>query len=284
MNVVRPGAFRTLGAAAVFAWTALARAALATAAPVALVTDVVGTATQRGAPLRLLAELEPGSEVSVADGGRVVVFYLADGAEWTLAGRGQFRLAPRAPRPQHGAPAPQRQPVATPLAGVRLRTDRAVQGGFQMRGGSDRAALGAPVDEALLDGDVEFSWEPAGAGTLYRFELVDAAGSRIHLVETRERALRLPAGVALAPGTAYVWAVSGRDPDLPQPFYRAAGFRVADAATRTRLRAARPPADAPFAERALYVAVLEDAGVKAAARALRTALAAERTAGWAPAR
>jgi len=153
-----------------------------------------------------------------------------------------------------------------------------------MRGGSDRPALVAPVDDVLLDADVEFRWEPAGPGTTYRFELVDAAAAKVHVSETQASALRLPAGVALAPGAAYVWAVSGRDPNTPQPFYRAAGFRVADAATRARLLAAQPPRDASFADRVLYIAVLEHAGAIGAARAARAALATERTAGWAPPR
>ena len=263
---------------------AFACAALAHAAPVALVTDVVGAGTQRGAPLRLLAELEPGSEISVGDGARVVVFYLADGSEWTLSGRGRFRLANRAPQAQGDARAPQRKAAAPTLAAVRLRTDRAVQGGLQMRGGSDRPALVAPVDDLLLDTDVEFRWEPAGPGTTYRFELVDIAGTAVHVTQTAASTLRLPAGVALAPGVAYVWAVSGRDPNAPQPFYRAAAFRVADAGTRARLLAARPQPEAPFADRALYVAVLENAGAKGAARALRATLTPERTAAWAPPR
>lgn len=260
---------------------ALAGAAGVCAAPVALVTDVVGAGTQRDVPLRLLAEVEAGSEISVADGGRVVLFYLADGAEWTLSGRGRYRLGARAPQPDADAPAPRRKAAPGPLVAVKLGTDRTVQGGLQMRGGGDRPVLVAPVDETLLDGDVEFKWTPAGAGTMYRFELVDAAGAKVHVTETEASTLRLPQDVALAAGTVYLWAIGGRDPNTPQPFYRAAEFRVADAVTHERLRVAQPPPDAPFADRVLYVALLERAGAKSAARALRTTLAAERPAAWA---
>ena len=60
--------------------------------------------------------------------------------------------------------------------------------------------------------------------------------------------------------------------------------RIAGAAGGPAGRAAEPAADAPFADRVLYVAVLEDAGAKGTARALRTRLATERSAVWAPPR
>jgi hypothetical protein len=267
---------------ATFLLSCFAVAASAPAAPVALVTDVVGTGTKNGTALRLLAALPRNSEVSVADGGRVVVFYLADGTEWTLAGRGRFRLEATAPRVLGASPAPLRQPATAAFSTVRFRTDRATQGGLQMRGSAQRPMLVAPVDEVVLDGDVAFTWSPAGAGTRYRFELVDGAGAAVLVTDTNDATLRLPASAALVPGRAYVWAVSGRDPNAGEPFYRAAAFRVADAATDARLRAAKPPADAPFSQRVLYAALLEDAGAKSAALAVRAALTAERSVPWTP--
>src|SRR4030095_16790518 len=174
---------------------ALAWSVGAAAAPVALVTDVVGTSTLRGKPLRLLAEIERDSEIAVAEGAHVTVFYLADGTEWTLPGRGRFPLARPAPVPQGESPAAQSKPKPAPvaLAAVKVRADRAVQGGLQMRGGGERPALVMPVDDVLLDTNAEFAWDPAGTATLYRFELVDADGSSVFVTDTRESALRLPA-------------------------------------------------------------------------------------------
>jgi len=262
----------------------VAATALAYAAPVALVTDIVGAGTQKGGPLKLLAELPRGSEIGIGDGGRVVVFYLADGSEWTLAGRGRYRLGAAAPEALDGAPAPARKLAAAGLRAVKFRTDRATQGGLQMRGGGDLPLLRTPVDEVVLGGPVTFAWEPATAATTYRFELVDGAGASVYVLDTPESTLRLPADVALAPGHEYLWAVSGRVPDAAAPFYRAAAFRTADEATRRRLDAAQPAAGAAFSERVLYAALLEDAGAKSAARAQRAALAAERPAAWAPPR
>jgi hypothetical protein len=116
-----------------------------------------------------------------------------------------------------------------------------------------------------------------------RAEVVDSAGTRLLGTETAEAELALPSTVALQPGR-YYWSVRGRDATGTRTFYRVAEFRVADAATRRRLDAAQPKPDAPFSERALYAAMLEEAGARSAARAARDALAAERPAAWAPAR
>ena len=72
------------------------------------------------------------------------------------------------------------------------------------------------------------------------------------------------------------WSCGG----LPQPLYAIGEFRVADAATRARLDKARPKPDAPFSERVLFVALLEDVGAKSAAAQQRRTLSSERPAAW----
>jgi hypothetical protein len=274
-------AISTLGMLATLA--ALAVAPWAAAAPVALVTDVDGSALQGGEPLRLLAEVQAGAEVDVADGGRVVVFYFGDGAEWTLAGPGRYRLVAKAPEAQRASPAPQRKAAPVAYRQFKLRTDRIAQGGMVMRGG-EPDVLVAPVDEVVLAPDVRFAWQPTGAGVVYRFELVDDQGNRLVSTETKEAEARLPDHVKLAGGRTYYWSLRAAEGQGGPAFYRATGFRVADAATAQRVKAAAPKPDATFSERALYVALLEDVGAKTAARDARRALAQERAAAWAPAR
>jgi len=267
----------------VFALALVALSPCAHAAAVALVTDVVGDASQGGEPVRLLAELQSGTELALGDQARVVVFYFADGSEWTLAGPGTYRFGARAPDASRGTAAPQKRVAPAALRDFRLRTDRIAQGGVVMRG-AERPALIAPVDEVVLDPGARLAWESFGAGASYQVEVVDAAGSRLVAVETADAQLALPASATLQPGRTYYWSVRGRDDSGTRTFYRVAEFRVADAATRRRLDAARPAPDAPFSERALYAAMLEEAGARSAAQAVRSALAPERPAPWAPAR
>lgn len=258
-------------------------AGLAQGASVALVTDVVGDAVQGGEPVRLLGELAAGTEVAVGERSRVVVFYFADGSEWTLAGPGRYKLAARAPTAPPGAAPLEKRAAPAGLRDVKLRTDRIAQGGVVMRSAS-RPALTMPVDEVVLDADVRFAWEGFGPGARYQFELVDQAGTRLFGLDTTDSELRLPPAVRLQPGSSYYWSVRGRDAIGSHSFYRVAEFRVADAATTQRVNAALPKSDAPFSERVLYVALLEGVGARSAASAARQALAAERPAPWAPAR
>ena len=65
-------------------------------AGIALVADVVGDAVHNREPLKLLAELPANAELALAGDSQVVLFYLADGNEWTLKGPGRFRLAAQA--------------------------------------------------------------------------------------------------------------------------------------------------------------------------------------------
>lgn len=253
------------------------------AAPVALVTDVVGNAQQAGEPLRLLAEIEPGREVALEAEATVVVFYLGDGSEWTLRGPGRYRLAAKAPEVLAGVAAQRRQgPPA--YREIRLRADRLQQGGLVMRSAAvdEAMALLSPAKgEVVLSSEVRFRWKPLDGASAYQFELVDQAGQKLLAAETPDSELDLPLAVALKPGQTYYWAVRGRSAGASQPLYRVAEFRVLDAATKRRIDAARPKPDAPFSERALFIALLEDVGARTEAAQQRTQLAAERPVAWA---
>jgi hypothetical protein len=274
------GRFACIGSLA-----ALAAGTSALAAPIALVTDGVGAAQHAGEPLRILSELEPGQELALAADTTVVVFYLVDGAEWTLRGPGRFRLVPRTPEALGaGTPPPQRRPGPAAYRDIRLRADRLQQGGIVLRSAADEPmALQAPAKgEVVLSPDVRFRWKPLEAAGAYQFELVDQTGRKILAAETPDTELALPLAVQLEPGHTYYWAVRARSANAAQPLYRVAEFRVIDAPTRRRIEAARPQADAPFSERALFIALLEDLGARSEAADQRSRLAVERPVGWAP--
>jgi|RhiMethySRZTD1v2_1073278.scaffolds.fasta_scaffold68001_3 hypothetical protein len=249
-------------------------------AGIALVADVVGDAVHNREPLKLLAELPANAELALAGDSQVVLFYLADGNEWTLKGPGRFRLAAQAPLAQKGAAVPRARVSAAAFQDLKLRPGRLAQGGVVMRG----KGLLSPVREVVLGPDVRFIWESLGEGVVYQFELVDTTGQRLFQSETPDTEVRLPAGLQLTPGNEYYWSIRGRDAAGTQTFYRAAEFQMADTATRRRLESARPGPDAAVADRVLYAALLDGAGAHSAADALRRALAVERPVGWAPVR
>jgi hypothetical protein len=252
---------------------------IAQAAPIALVTDVVGDAKLAAGPsetLKLLTELNSGVEILVADNAQLVVFYLADGAEYTFNGPGRYRLQVRAPEALRGA-APLRKATPTVYKNLRLKTERVAQGALATRG--DPILL-FPVNEVVLDGNAAFAWRPYAPDVAYQFELVDESGTRLLFAETRDTEIRLPPTMRLLPGATYYWSVRGRDA-AGNTFYRPAEFRIAELALRNRLEAALPTADASFSERVLYAALLDQAGCVSAAQAQRRVLGVERPVGWA---
>lgn len=264
---------------ALLAMLLLGTAVRGSAAPLALVTDIVGDAQHAGAPLKLLAELESGREVALAAEATVVVFYVGDGSEWVLRGPGRYRLALPGPEAQPPAVAAQRRPGPPAYRDIKLRADRVQQGGLVMR--SRALMLVSPVQEVVLSSDVQFVWEPLENARAYQFELVDQDGQKLFTAETPDTELALPLAIQLKPGEVYYWAVRSRRTSTSQPLYRAAEFRVADALTKRRVEAARPKPDAPFSERALFIVLLEDVGARSAALRQRQLLAPERPVGWA---
>lgn len=259
-------------------------ASRAGAAPVAMVTDIVGDVKQASEPLRILAELDDGRELSLAADATVVVFYVGDGSEWVLKGPGRYRLAAKGPEAQGGAPAARRRPGPPAFRDIRLRPDRVRQAAVILRGRS--LTLKSPVnDDVVLTPDVKLSWALDNArDPEFEVEVADSTGKRVVKEKTRTLDFSLPVDARLEPGQRYTWAVTARERGRPQPLYAIGEFRVADAATRNRIEVARPRADAPFSERALFVALLEDVGAKGAADEQRRALASERQAGWATAK
>ena len=265
-----------------FATAALfAVASRAGAAPVALVTDVVGEAKQGQEPLKLLVELDAGRELSLGANATVVVFYVGDGSEWVLKGPGRYRLASKGPEAQGGAAAAQKRPGPPAFRDIKLRPDRVRQAAVILRGRN--LALKSPVNnDVVVTKDVRLSWSLDNArDTEFEVELVDSAGKRVFKQKTQALEFMLPDDARLEPGQRYTWAVMAKEKGLPQPLYAIGEFSVADAATRRRIENAQPKSDAPFSERVLFVALLEDVGAKGAADQQRKALAAERQAAWA---
>lgn len=272
-----------VGLAALATAGVLAVVSRAEAAPVALVTDVVGDARHGQEPLKILVELDAGREISLTADATVVVFLVSDGSEWVLKGPGRYRLAAKGPEAHGGAPAAQKRPAPPAFRDIKLRPERVRQAAVILRGRS--LALKSPVnDDVVIAKDVRLAWALDNArDTEFDVEVVDAAGKRVLAEKTHSLTLALP-GDRLAQGQRYTWAVTARERGLPQPLYAIGEFRIADAATQRRIESAQPKAGAPFSERALFVALLEDIGAKGAADEQRRVLAAERPAGWAAAK
>ena len=250
------------------------------AATVALVTDVVGDVRHGSEPVKLLAELDAGHELALAAEAMLVVFYVADGSEWTMKGPGRYRLAPKGPEANAGASAASRRAAPPAYKDMRLRPERVRQAAVIMRGHDLRLVSPANGD-VVLDADVSLAWELQDSrDTEFEVEMIDASGRQLFKTTTRAFELAVPQTVRLVPGQRYTWAVLARAPGMTRTYYRASEFRIADAATRRRVETARPAGNAPFSERVLFVALLEQVGAHAAADEQRRVLSAQRPAAW----
>ena len=106
------------------------------AAPLALVTDVVGDVAKGRSRSRSSASSTRGASSRSPPTSTVVVFYVGDGSEWVLKGPGRYRLAVKGPESQGGAPAAQKRPGPAAFRDIKLRTDRVRQAAVIMRGRS----------------------------------------------------------------------------------------------------------------------------------------------------
>jgi len=256
-------------------------AAAATAAPVAMVSDLQGKgaliAGGARTALALLADLEAGAQVELEAGSRMVLLYLDGSGEYVFSGPALIAVRPQQPQALKGAAAQKRSILGGKAGDVRLKPLGTVQGALVMRsvGGRGRIRLVSPAGTRTVEASPEFRWESEQAGLTYRFELTDDTGKTLHESELTGTSLKLPAGVRLAENVPYTWSVSARTPDGRRSS-SSADFSIAPVSLRQQVTALRPAPAAPVSERVAYASWLEQLELKDEARGIWRALAAER--------
>lgn len=250
------------------------------AEPIAIVTDAQGAAVQSGgARLAILAELGASAQLQLEAGARVTIAHFASGRQFDLEGPGVFRLTAAGIESGGAGRVTARAPLSAAYRDVRVRPSRVALASISMRGGADDVPLrlNSPVGTWLLEDRPAFQWQPiAGVGS-YRFQLTDNTGRVLHQASTSEPLVRLPDTVLLAPGQTYAWQV-----EVTLPDGRVADgwteFGVAGRDRRERVDAARPGTAASFGDRVLFALLLDDTGLREAARDAWEELARERPA------
>ncbi len=250
------------------------------AEPMAMVTDVQGAAVQSGgARLAILAELGASAQLQLETGARVTIAHFASGRQFDLDGPGAFRLTAAGVESSGGGRVRARAPLSAAYRDVRLRPARVALASISMRGGADDVPLQliSPVGTWLLENRPAFRWQPIAGVASYRFRLTDNTGRILHEARTSEQSAPLPETVMLEPGQTYAWQV-----DVTLPDGRVADgwteFGIAGRDRRDRVEGARPATGAPFGERVLFALLLDDTGLREAARNVWDELARERPA------
>ena len=251
------------------------------AEPVAMATDVQGKAVLAAAgakrDLAILAEIDAGTQVELAQGTRLVVVYLRSGEEYTATGPALIRFDDSAPQSISGAQPQRRASALEKGKGIRIRPVGVAQAAIVMRSAKPaaRIKLLTLAGSRTLEPSPEFRWQALEGARGYHFNLADATGRSVLEFDVAGESYRLPASVRLEEGVTYTWDLSTRLPDGRR--YASAGdFSIVPAGQREEVEALRPAANAPLAERIAFAAWLEQQDLHDEARKYWKAAAAER--------
>lgn len=229
------------------------------AAAVAMITDATGRIeAEGGIALGVLAELEGGAKLRLAQGAAATVLYLSSGEEYRLKGAGRFQIGDKAPTALQGAKPEKHKLPVDAIPPVRVKPATVQQATIVMRslGPGVNVKLLEPVSVRVLEDRPLFRWAPVTGAETYRIQVIDSAGQPIAEFEQKGEMGQLPAGVQLKPGEAYSWSVEARLAN-GRRLSRTADFALLDADARTKLGRLQPAAGAKFSDRVAYALMLE---------------------------
>lgn len=257
----------------------LARAGPAAAGPVAMITDLEGAAWRGGgaarAPAAILDSFDAGATLELAAGTRMALVVFETAAEHRFTGPARLRIGAAEPEILAGAPGDRRRldVLGANRAGIAEAAAMA-EAAIRMRGArSTRLELLSPVATATDETRPVLRWRTVEGASEYRVMVFDDAGAVVHRARTGDGALPVPH--ALARGAGYRWRVSAVAGD-GERLEAEATFDVLDDAGHATLAAAHPAPDASFGERVLHALLLEDLGLREAAREAWRTLSRER--------
>lgn len=243
---------------------------------VVMVSDLSGTIQVEGrkAPLALMEEVAAGRKLTLAPGARLTFVNMRTGAESSFAGPGKFKLD------TNGVAkglAPKREHLVAALQGaVHLKPGALAQASVVMRAvpGQEGFTM-SPQGPWTLSPTPDFRWQPAGPKASYHFKLQDPQAQVLFELTQEECSIQVPEHLALADDTAYTWVLETTLADGSRT-RRTGTLQVLPRPVREQLQSNRPGPDAPFSERLVYAAVLEQHGLHEEAQVYWKGLAKER--------
>ena len=252
--------------------TCLVFAAAWAADPVAFLSDLKGEVALDGAGRPpFLAELLPGSRLTLAAGATASVMYVVSGDEFGLRGPGEFTVAKDGVRSSTGATPVKRTASLRPSASVIVHTSKAATASLRMRSAplpkGEPAGPQYPVNARIATLQPTLRWGGDSNAT-YAVVLSASDGKEVYRGSAKGLTLRLPA--KLAPGKSYAWSLAtgtsvpseSRFETLPPPAIQAAD----------KARAVGKS----FADRVLLALLLQDLGAAQDSREVWAQLATER--------
>jgi hypothetical protein len=254
----------------------------ALAAPVAMVTDLQGSATAsidgQSRKVAILTELEPGASISLGAGATLVALYVDTGEEYAFKGPATIVFKPAVPQTADGAAAERRGPALGKGAGdVRIKPAGVTQLAMVMRGNIPRLRIEllTPDKTMTLETHPSFAWKAPEPGLKYAFRLEDDDGYSVVESEVEGTSFTLPAAVQITEGRMYSWRVSARTSG-GRKYSSESTFAVAGRDLRAKAQLLRPAPSALLSKRIAYAAWLEQMDLKEEARKYWQAASGER--------
>jgi hypothetical protein len=255
----------------------------AAAAPVAMVTDMSGSVTLSEAgkarAASLLAYIEPGTDVRIDSGGRLVLTYFSKPIEVTLTGPADATIGAEGVKVAKGNAAGVRSLDARRVDTARkfepVQREKLALATVQMRGAArPQIIVDGPANTSVYVTSPVLSWGALPGVSSYRVVVSDSSG-KTHLDQAVQGTRLILNKPPLKYGASYDWRVEA-NLGSGELISAKANFSVIDGARARRIASAKPRAGASFSERVLFAAQLESEGLAYDAKQEWRTLAAER--------
>lgn len=249
-----------------------------------LVTDVGGSVALDGQAaaesVQLMAELGDGSSIKLDSGARLVAVDLNSGREYVFTAPGRYRIDKSGPRALDGGKVEVVALPASKLPVVKIATGRVAQATLVMRGArkapATQPASASPVNTAVLTTTPTLYWPEISEASNIHITLVDRSGKQLlQTTAPNIGTFTLPSEAKLQAGGHYVWQARAERDGRPLAEY-GGEFSVVTNDEAARLKRFQTTANAEFSRRALYAALLMEAGAREEARKLWLELRTER--------
>ncbi|MFA7292025.1 MAG: hypothetical protein WC023_07225 [Rhodocyclaceae bacterium] len=248
-----------------------------------LVTDIGGRVAHDGQAaesVQLMAELGDGSSVTLESGAHLVAVDLNSGREYVFSAPGRYRIDKSGPRALDGGKVETVALPASKLPVVKIATGRVAQATLVMRGAQKKpttqSVSASPLNTAVLTTTPTLLWPANSEASAIHITLLDSAGKLLLQTTVHNvNAFPLPTEAKLQAGGHYVWQARTEREGRPLAEY-GGEFSVLKSAEAERLKRFQPTASAEFSRRALYAALLMEAGAKEEARKYWQELRTER--------
>ena len=259
-----------LGTAAILLAVTLA-ALPGRAAPVAFVADIRGTATIEGnGPLTFLAELPAGTRLNLGSHATASITYAASGAEFSIAGPGQFLVRAEDVLAEKGTAPKRRTVAALSDTAVVARAAQTATASLRMRGiatTAPPALLEYPVSTRISTLQPQLRWR-ASPGEEYAVALQDAAGRDLWKGKGKPEGTRPE--VKLAAAKRYSWTVTSAKGAVAEAQFETLPEDAVRRAEKSR------GGSRTFGDRVVHALLLQELGADQEAREAWAALARER--------